>query len=408
MWCAKIGLTSRTLLTMTLYLHQDDKILQLSSIVADYLLFALAAFVFVQLCYYLFFFTKLAFYEEGANYGNELPGVTVLVCAWNERENLTELIPLLDAQDYPEFEVILLDDRSDDGSEEFIREHIFSWKHIRYMRINDQFSHITPKKYALTIGMRQAKYPVALMTDADCRPTSNHWITAMTSRVNQEKDIVLGFSPYIKERGLLNWFIRCETFYAAVQYLSFALAGFTYMGVGRNILYKRSVFFANKGFYRHKNIYGGDDDIFLNEASTRTNTAISIAEESLVYSVPKTSWQSWYRQKQRHMSVSTFYRMRNKILLGLLSGAHIAVWMSGIAILIFGLITRDIYILQGLGILFAARWIIQWFLLFIINNKLDKTVEWFTFLFMDFAFFIYYLVFGFLTFTRRKPRKTWN
>lgn len=393
---------------MTLYLHQYDKILQLSSIVADSLLFALVAFVFVQLCYYFFFFTRLAFYGKGANYNNELPGVTVLVCAWNERENLTELIPLLDAQEYPEFEVILLDDRSDDGSEEFIRENIFEWKHIRYIRINDQFDHVTPKKYALTVGMKQAKYPIALMTDADCRPSSNHWITAMTSRVSDDKDIVLGFSPYIKQPGLLNWFIRCETFYTAVQYLSFSLAGLTYMGVGRNILYKRSVFFANKGFYTHKHVFGGDDDIFLNEVSTGSNTTVSIEEDSFVYSIPKTTWKTWYKQKQRHMSVSIFYKMRNKILLGLLSGAHVAVWMSGIAILLVGLLTKNIYLLQALAIVFAARWFIQWFFLIVINLKLDKTVEWFSFLFMDFALFIYYVVFGFLTFTKRKPRKSWN
>jgi glycosyltransferase involved in cell wall biosynthesis len=384
------------------------KILHLSSIVADSLLYALGAFVAVQLFYYLFFFTRLAFYGKGANYGNTMPGVTVLVCAWNERENLTELIPLLDAQEYPEFEVILLDDRSDDGSEEYIRENINGWTHIRYIRINDQFDHVTPKKYALTVGMKKARYPIALMTDADCRPSSNHWITAMTSRVNEDKDIVLGFSPYIRQKGLLNWFIRCETFYAAVQYLSFALAGLTYMGVGRNILYKRSVFFANKGFYTHKHVFGGDDDIFLNEVSTGSNTTISIEEDSFVYSVPKTSWKDWFRQKRRHISVSRFYKFRNKIMLGMLSGSHIASWVLGLATLAYGLITKDMLLLQSLGVVFGARWIIQWFLLIIINIKLDKTVEWFSFLFMDFALFIYYLVFGILTMTRRKPRKSWN
>jgi glycosyltransferase involved in cell wall biosynthesis len=376
--------------------------------VADYLLYALGAFVSVQLFYYLFFFTRLAFYGKGANYGNSMPGVTVLVCAWNEKDNLHELIPLLDAQEYPEFEVILLDDRSDDGSEEFIRENINQWRHIRYIRINDQFDHVTPKKYALTVGMKQAKYPIALMTDADCRPSSNHWITAMTSRVSEEKDIVLGFSPYMRAGGLLNWFIRCETFYTAVQYLSFALAGLTYMGVGRNILYKRSVFFANKGFYTHRHIFGGDDDIFLNEVSTGSNTTISIEEDSFVYSKPKTTWADWYRQKQRHLSVSRYYKVRNKIFLGLLSGAHVAVWTLGIAVLVFGLIKKDMLLLQSLGIAFGVRWVIQWFLLVIINLKLDKTVEWFSFLLMDFALFIYYLVFGFITVTKRKPRKSWN
>ncbi|TLU98205.1 glycosyltransferase [Dyadobacter luticola] len=375
---------------------------------ADYLLYALGAFVAVQLFYYLFFFTRLAFYGKGANYGNTMPGVTVLVCAWNERDNLTELLPLLDAQEYPEFEVILLDDRSDDGSEDFIRGNIQQWRHIRYIRINDQFDHVTPKKYALTVGMKQAKYPIALMTDADCRPSSNHWITAMTSRVAEDKDIVLGFSPYIKKAGILNWFIRCETFYTAVQYLSFALAGMTYMGVGRNILYKRSVFFANKGFYTHKHVFGGDDDIFLNEVSTSSNTTISIEEDSFVYSEPKLTWKDWFRQKQRHISVSRYYKMRNKILLGMLSGTHVAIWAAGIVALFYGLIMRDILFLQYLGILIGVRWIIQWFLLVIINVKLDKTVEWFTFLFMDFALFLYYLIFGVRTMTRRRPRKTWN
>ena len=374
----------------------------------DSLLYALGAFVLIQLFYYLFVFTRLAFYGKSTNYGNEAPGVTVLVCAWNEKENLTELLPLLDAQEYPEFEVILLDDRSDDGSEDFMRENIHSWKNIRYIRINDEFDHVTPKKYALTVGMKQAKFPVALMTDADCRPNSLHWITAMTSQINEEKNIVIGFSPYEKESGLLNWFIRCETFYAAVQYLSFSLSGLTYMGVGRNIMYKTQVFFANKGFYRHRHIMGGDDDIFLNEVSTSSNTAISIEPESFVYSKPKSTWSGWLRQKRRHLAVSQFYRKRNKIMLGVLSASHVAVWLLGLLTLAYALVGKDVLLLQELGVVVGVRWIIQWVLFFIINRKLDNTVEWFSFLLMDFAFFIYYVFFGFFVMTRRKPRTSWN
>lgn len=375
---------------------------------ADYLLCALGTFVLIQLFYYFYFFTRLAFYENSTDNGNTSPGVTVLVCAWNERENLAELLPMLDAQEYENFEVILLDDRSDDGSEEFIRENIGKWTHIRYIRINDQFEHVTPKKYALTVGMKQAKYPVALMTDADCRPFSNQWITAMTSRLSDEQDIVLGFSPYQKQPGLLNWFIRCETFYTAVQYLSFSLAGYTYMGVGRNILYKRSVFFANKGFYTHRHVYGGDDDIFLNEVSTSSNTAISVESESFVYSFPKTTWKTWFKQKQRHLSVSKHYKTRNKIMLGMLSGAHVAVWIIGILVLIFGIWQKDLPLLAVLAGTFIVRWLVQWFVLSMINNKLDKTLEWFSFLLMDFALFMYYIIFGFLALIKRKPRTTWN
>ncbi|GLU50647.1 glycosyltransferase [Dyadobacter frigoris] len=374
----------------------------------DSLLYVLCAFVLIQLFYYLFIFTRLAFYGKSANYESHAPGVTVLVCALNEKENLMELLPLLDAQEYPEFEVILLDDRSDDGSEEFMRENIHSWKHIRYIRINDEFSHVTPKKYALTVGMKQAKYPLALMTDADCRPDSLHWITSMTSQISDEKDIIIGFSPYEKHPGLLNWFIRCETFYTAVQYLSFSLAGLTYMGVGRNILYKTELFFANKGFYRHRHIMGGDDDIFLNEVATSSNTKISIEPESFVYSKPKTSWSTWLRQKRRHLAVSEFYRKRNKVMLGILSFSHMVIWILGFVALAFGILNNDILLLQELGVIVGVRWIIQWILFFVINRKLDRTIEWFSFPLMDFAFFIYYIFFGLFVMTRRKPRTTWN
>lgn len=372
------------------------------------LLYVLGGFVLIQLFYYLFFFTRLAFYNKTTNNISEYPGVSILVCAWNEKENLTELIPILDNQDYPEYEVILLDDRSDDGSEDYIRSNIGKWKKIRYLRINDQFEHVTPKKYALTVGMKQATYPLALMTDADCRPNSNHWIKGMVDQITDEKEIVLGFSPYFRGSGLLNWFIRCETFYTAVQYLSFALGGITYMGVGRNILYKRSVFFANKGFYTHRKVYGGDDDIFLNEVATSRNSTISLDPDSFVYSKPKTLWSDWYRQKRRHLAVSKLYRTRNKILLGLLSGAHVGVWIFGIAALVSVLMGRELIWLEILSGIWLGRWFIQLVLLVLINRKLDKTMEWFSFLPMDFALFIYYVVFGFITITRRKPRRSWN
>ncbi len=355
----------------------------------------------------MLFFARLAFFSPKPAAAPQ-EGVSVLVCAWNERENLEELLPLLDDQDYPLFEVILLDDRSDDGSEEYIKAHISQWKHVKYIRINERFDHITPKKYALTVGMKQARYPVALMTDADCRPQSDQWISAMVAAMGAEKDIVLGFSPYYRFPGLLNWFIRCETFYTAVQYLSFSLAGFTYMGVGRNIGYRREVFFANKGFYRHNRIYGGDDDIFMNEVATARNTSICVDERAFAYSYPKTSWHDWYRQKTRHLSVSQFYRTRNKVLLALLSGAHVMIWTLALAVLGLGILFRDWHILSMLGGIWGGRWLIQLLLLARINNKLGRTLGWYSILPMDFALYLYYIVFGWINFTKRKPRTTWN
>jgi len=386
--------------------------------VTEILLAFLGVFISIQLFYYLFVFSRLAGYrreetnresvEDRTSPGGVTPGVSVLVCAWNERQNLKELLPLLDAQEYPEFEVIVLDDRSNDGTGDFLKENATKWPHMRSVRIDTDYPHITPKKYALTVGMKHARYPVALMADADCRPASPGWIASMANQLSADREIVLGFSPYYKEAGLLNWFIRCETFYTAVQYLSLAVVKRPYMGVGRNLMYRTSLFFQHKGFYQHKHIVGGDDDLFINQAATATNTAINLDPGSFVYSFPKTSWKSWLTQKKRHLSVGKHYRRANKIRLGLLSLSHVGAWITGLLTLVWGLYRQDMSLLQILGGAFALRWLTQTIVLQIINKRLDQTLSWFSFVLMDFALFVFYVGMSGLVLLKRQKKVVWR
>ena len=387
--------------------------------VTEILLALFGVFIFIQLFYYLFVFSRLSGYRQKpvvntqaspgeASPGEASPGVTVLVCAWNELENLCELLPLLDAQEYPKFEVIVLDDRSQDGTGDFLKENASQWPHVRSVRIDAKYPHITPKKYALTVGMKHARYPVALMTDADCRPADPDWIASMVGQLGEEKEIVLGFSPYYKEAGLLNWFIRCETFYTAVQYLSLALSKRPYMGVGRNLMYRTALFFQHKGFYQHKHIVGGDDDLFLNQAATATNTAINLDPASFVYSFPKTNWKSWLTQKKRHLSVGKHYRRANKFRLGLLSASHVGVWVVGLLTLAWGVLWQDVIALEILGGVFALRWLVQTIVLQTINKRLDQTLSWLSFIPMDFALFIYYIGMSELVLSSRRKKVVWR
>lgn len=387
--------------------------------VTEILLAFLGVFISIQFFYYLFVFSRLAGYRQevaanresvsdGTPSGEAAPGVSVLVCAWNELGNLNELLPLLDAQEYPEFEVIVLDDRSQDGTEDFLKENAAKWPHVRSVRIDTEYPHITPKKYALTVGMKHARYPVALMTDADCRPASPGWIASMASQLSADKEIVLGFSPYYEEAGLLNWFIRCETFYTAVQYLSLAAVKRPYMGVGRNLMYRTALFFQHKGFYHHKHIVGGDDDLFMNQAATTRNTAINLAPGSFVYSYPKLSWKSWLTQKKRHLSVGKHYRHANKIRLGLLSVSHVGVWVTGLLALTWGVYRQDVFVLQIIGGAFVLRWLTQTIVLQAINKRLDRTLTWFSFIPMDFALFIYYTGMSGLVLSRRRKKVVWR
>ncbi len=257
--------------------------------------------------------------------------------------------------------------------------------------------------------MKHARYPVALMTDADCRPTGTDWIASMVGQLSAGKDIVLGFSPYYKEKGLLNWFIRCETFYTAVQYLSLARMGRPYMGVGRNLMYRTALFFEHKGFYQHKHIVGGDDDLFMNQTATPTNTAINLDPESFVYSFPKTTWSEWFRQKRRHLSVGKHYQRGNKIRLGLLSASHAGSLVHRHHQPCSGECSpRILLLLQILGAVFALRWLIQTLILSGINNRLDRTVGWLSFIFMDLALFVYYMGMSGLVLSRSKKKVLWR
>lgn len=365
--------------------------------------------VLVQLYYILFVFTRLLFRQQPEP-PKSYPAVTVVVCAHNELENLHELLPMLNEQDYPKYEVIVMNDRSWDGTEEFAETEAKTLEKIRFFHIEQEYDHVTPKKYAITTAVRNAKYDIVLLTDADCRPTTDQWIKEMVSHLTSDKDIVLGFSPYQKNSGFLNRLIRFETFYVAVQYLSLALAGKPYMGVGRNLMYRKALFLQNKGFYTHLRVVGGDDDLLINEVANRQNTAICIDPGTFTVSEPKKTWSSWYLQKKRHLSVSKYYKPANKTRLALLSATHVLTWVFFIGLASTCVVVYpfqlDYYI--AVGIIFGIRLLAQWVVLGLATRKLYKSVSWLVIPFMDFILFIYYVIMSFVMWINRRKKVRWR
>lgn len=367
-----------------------------------------------QLCFIVFVFSRTALHRisgppAGESALQTLPAITVVVCAWNERENLEELLPLLDQQDYPAYEVLVMDDRSQDGTPDYLEAATAQMQHVRYIRIDREHEHVTPKKYALTIAIKKAIHPVVLLTDADCRPVGPHWIRGMAAQLsNPNTDIVLGFSPYEHRPGFLNWLIRSETLYTAVQYLSLALWGRPYMGVGRNLMYRRSVFFDNKGFYSHMRILGGDDDLFINETATARNTAVCLDADAFAWSVPKESWQEWRHQKRRHLNVGRYYKPGHKLRLGLLSASHVFSWLLALVVAGLAAFTQpDLLFWTAIG-LFVFRLLAFWLVVGRISYRLGRTVEWYTVPFMDGLLAFYYMIMGAVTLWPRRKKITWR
>jgi glycosyltransferase involved in cell wall biosynthesis len=354
--------------------------------------------VFIILCYYLFFYTKLAFYQEKPLVGRSSPGVSVVVAAWNELENLQKLIPVLLNQDYPEYEFIIVDDRSNDECYDFLLYESFKHPKMKLRRLNNTPDHITSKKFALTMGIKAAQYDVILLTDADCIPQSDLWIRQMTEQLADDKKVVLGYSPYQFEKGFLNFMIRYETFYTAVQYLSFAAARLPYMGVGRNLAYYKSLFIENKGYRTHLRVVGGDDDLFVGEVANRKNVAICIAPESTVVSIPKTTFAAWFRQKKRHLSVGKHYRLRNKVLLGLFSLSQIVFWVSFVTLIVLQAFVP--YVIAS----FLLRYIVLTWLMHKIALRIDQTVRWYWIPAFDVLYIVYYVVIGFDALITKRTR----
>jgi glycosyltransferase involved in cell wall biosynthesis len=386
--------------------------------------------VTIQLFYILFVYTKIIKHEDSKP-GNNLPPVSIIIAAANELENLKALLPLLDKQNYPEFEILVADDRSYDETYDYLLFNQDKIKHLTFIRIKELPDHFTAKKYAVTMAIKKSKYDILLFTDADCRPNNENWIRNMVAQFDSEKEVILGFSKYIPEPGRLNAFIRYETFQTALLYFSFALARMPFMGVGRNLMYKKDLFWKNNGFASHHSLLSGDDDLFVNQVAKKDNVGISLSSESYTTSIPKHTWSEWYIQKIRHLSVGKRYKTRDRINLGLL-------WFSGILTWLFFIpaffTTNDwftapqwsqisvAYLKQNglqhwypftngmrlISAVFLLWLIIKWAVLAKANKKIGNTINTYKIPFYDFQYAMYLIVFGVITLFSNPKKIRWR
>lgn len=266
----------------------------------------------IQLYYYLFYYSRILFNPHKEKTDKEKEPVSVIICARNEQQNLEKYLPSILNQDYPDFEVIVVNDCSEDETEFVLERFQKQYKNLRVstIRQDDKFYH--SKKLALTIGIKAAKNELLLLTDADCKAESNRWIDKMQEMFTDKTEIVLGYGGYFREKKLINNLIRFDTLFIAIQYLTFAKAKKAYMGVGRNLAYKKSLFFKHKGFASHHHIESGDDDLFINQATTKKNTLVQIDKEAITRSVAEPNFKSWFNQKKRHFTTGSFYRFKTK------------------------------------------------------------------------------------------------
>lgn len=353
----------------------------------------------VQIMYYLFFFRRMAFYLEENKSKMQQHPVSVIICARDEAGNLTRNLPGLLVQQYhTTHEVIVVNHNSQDETKYLLEEFHKKFKQLHIVNLSQEAVGIPGKKYPLSIGIKEAKYEIVLLTDADCVPASEHWIEKMQSAYDDKTEIVLGYGGYFKKKGLLNKLIRFETFHIALQYFSYALAGMPYMGVGRNLSYKKDLFLRNKGFSSLNHVLSGDDDLFINKVATPENTRIILDEDTFTLSEPKKSFGDWLRQKRRHNSTSKYYKPKHKFFLSTYSFTHFLFY----PLLILSAVFVDWRIALGI---YVVRLVIQGIIYYKGMKRLKEQDLFAWWWLLDIWMFFYYMIFGPTLW--KKERKTW-
>jgi len=364
--------------------------------------FYISIVISLQICLLLQLYYVIVIHRKLASFRVTEPDtplntpLSVIICARNEIENLKEnLVPIL-SQNYPDFEVIVVNDCSNDGSDWFLRDLSLEYKNLKVVTIieHSRFKH--GKKFAVTLGIKAAKNENLVFTDADCKPSSNQWLKHMQNNFTGNTEIVLGYSPYEIKGGFLNMFIRFETFLTALNYLSYALRGIPYMGVGRNMAYKKSLFFSGKGFASHMHILSGDDDLFVNQNANSQNTRIEIHPDAQVWSEPKTSLSGFFSQKLRHQGAGKAYKKQHKKMLTVQV-------LSGILFYAF-LIT--LIIIKGQWWLIASVFFIRMLVQILIYIPVLKKLKYIDLIWwlpvLDFIYYIYIVLLSLISIFRKK------
>ncbi len=330
----------------------------------------------IQLVYYLIIFGKFAFAKPQTVIPKRIP-VSVIVCAKNEAENVKKFVPLLAEQNYPDYEVILIDDASSDETLDLFEEFKKQYPHVRVVRVVNNEAFWGNKKFALTLGIKAAKKEYLLFTDSDCYPTSKDWITNMSSRFTMSKTIVLGYGAYEKVKGsFLNKIIRFDEMLTATQYFAWAKLGRPFIGEGRNMAYKKEEFFRVNGFMNHMHIRSGEDSLFINEAANKKNTTVCYTPESFTYSQPKKTFKQWFAQKKRQVFLANKFKSGDKFQLRLFYLSQLLFPLLAAVLLILQF--NWMYILP----IIVLRYIVAWISLGYSAAKLKEkdVMYWFPFM----------------------------
>ena len=284
------------------------------------ILFALGLLI---LClYYGIFFFRLGRYKGPSRKKNspspaKLPPVSVVLAAQNDGDWLRQNLVYLLEQDYPDFEVVVVDYLSTDETQYILRLLAQNYSRLKVVTLTNNANGYQGLKYPFSIGIKTAQNDILLLAEPECIPmdtTQFNWIRSMVSGyVHDHIDIVLGYCAIAYKPSLFNWLQQYDNLLYSVEYLGSAILRAPFTGNGRNLSYRRSLFLKNDGFIYHYNIPDGADDMFVNQNARPRNTAVVLSPESFTLVQPQPTLRQWHLYRRHRVSTHSFYSLPLKL-----------------------------------------------------------------------------------------------
>lgn len=341
---------------------------------AELILLSAAGILFIiQLIYYFGLYNRIhvrnkTVRKEETHFSRELPPLSVILCARNEADNLRKILPAILEQDYPQFEVIVINDASTDETEDVLGYMEEKYPHLYHSFTPDSARYISHKKLALTLGIKASKHDWLVFTETNCMPASNQWLKLMARNFTSQTQIVLGYSGYDRIKGWLHKRIAFDTLFQSLRYLGFALAGNPYMGIGRNMAYRKELFFKQKGYSKYLNLQRGEDDLFINQIVTKTNTRVETDFNATMRIQPVYRYKDWKEEKVSYMATARFYRGAQRYLSGFETFSRLLFYVAYMAGIVFGILNFH-WLVAGIALLI---WLLRYITQAIVINRTAK------------------------------------
>lgn len=330
-----------------------------------YILICFGIAFIVQLAYHWAVFSRLAFYKKknAPKADDKLEPVSVVVCARDSYEYLIDLVPALLDQDYPDFEIVIVNDCSDDETEQWLKDIERREPRIKPVQLFQHLNFFNGKKFPLSMGIKSAKNDLIVLTDVNCLPTNNQWLRSVVNSYGNNTEVVIGYSPYTHKKGLFNQLMRFDALQYAMFYLSAALNRRPFMGIGTNLSYRKELFYRNKGFTSHYTTSVGDDDLFISQVAKSRNTEVLIDAENTITTTPPRKFRFWLRQKSSRYSTIPQYNLQTRISSALFTWSYFLFYATFITLLClspaFSLSFGAIYYIPILSVFFLLRYATQ-------------------------------------------------